>query len=199
MSYLFIYLFDLLGLRSKIVDRFWVVVWKKKETVGTMLCEMNNLEIDWSLFSALMSSFVVSWAQSTDQITICLKYLDHFFFILVTCTSASTCFIILVCLNQVFNKYVINKLCSLATNARLQLRDRTRVHTHDCMTADARQGRSSTGFQARLRPPWEGNTFCVTLDYRQWPCCCHRVCEVSHWFHNLQFRSAPCWWWRQLL
>ena len=29
---------------------------------------MNNLEIDWSLCSALMESFVINWAQSTDKL-----------------------------------------------------------------------------------------------------------------------------------
>ena len=38
---------------------------KKKKTCGIMSCGMNNLEVDWSLCSALMYSFVVDWAQST--------------------------------------------------------------------------------------------------------------------------------------
>ena len=34
-----------------------------------MTCEMTNLEIEWSLCSALMWSFVADWAQSTNQLT----------------------------------------------------------------------------------------------------------------------------------
>ena len=29
-------------------------------------CEMNNLEIEWSLYSAKMKYFVVEWAKSTN-------------------------------------------------------------------------------------------------------------------------------------
>ena len=36
-----------------------------------MTCEMNNLEIVLSLCLALMKSFVVGWAQSTNQLTNC--------------------------------------------------------------------------------------------------------------------------------
>ena len=54
-----------LGLRYEIVDRIWVAVWKKKKKKeeeeekrekirGVMTREMNDLEINWSLFSALM-------------------------------------------------------------------------------------------------------------------------------------------------
>ena len=39
---------------------------KKKKTSGIMTCGMNNLEIDRSLFSALMKSFVGDWAQSSN-------------------------------------------------------------------------------------------------------------------------------------
>ena len=40
-------------LRSVIVDRISFVV-REKETCGIMTCGMNNLEIDYSLFSHLM-------------------------------------------------------------------------------------------------------------------------------------------------
>ena len=33
-----------------------------------MTCEMTNLEIEWSLCSALMYSFVADWAQSTNYL-----------------------------------------------------------------------------------------------------------------------------------
>ena len=36
----------------------------KNMTCGMMTSEMNDLDIEWSLCSALMSSFVVDWAQS---------------------------------------------------------------------------------------------------------------------------------------
>ena len=42
---------------------------KQNITSGMMTCEVNNLEIAWSLCSALMWSFVDDWAQSTYQLT----------------------------------------------------------------------------------------------------------------------------------
>ena len=42
---------------------------KKKVTCGVMTCEMSNLEIEWSLCSALIWSFVDDWAQSTKSLT----------------------------------------------------------------------------------------------------------------------------------
>ena len=38
-------------------------------TCGMMTSEMNDLEIDWSLCSALMQFFVSSWVQSTNLTT----------------------------------------------------------------------------------------------------------------------------------
>ena len=61
-----------LGLRSETVDRIWAVVWEKegeKKTCGITIRGMNNMEIHWSLCSALMQSFVVDRAQSTDLLT----------------------------------------------------------------------------------------------------------------------------------
>ena len=39
---------------------------KKNMTCDMIICEMNDLEIEWSLCSSLMWSFVVDWAQSTN-------------------------------------------------------------------------------------------------------------------------------------
>ena len=39
---------------------------KKNMTYDMMTCEMNNLETEWSLCSALKLFFVADWAQSTD-------------------------------------------------------------------------------------------------------------------------------------
>ena len=36
---------------------------------GYVTCKQNNYETDWSLFSPLISSFVVDWAQNTDWLT----------------------------------------------------------------------------------------------------------------------------------
>ena len=42
---------------------------KKNMTCGMITCGMNNLEIEWSLCLALMSSFLVDWAQTKHQLT----------------------------------------------------------------------------------------------------------------------------------
>ena len=39
-------------------------------TCSIMTCEMNNFEIEWSFCSALMQSFVVDWAQSTNFLSL---------------------------------------------------------------------------------------------------------------------------------
>ena len=48
---------------------FWVPaeykLAEKNMTYGMMTCEMNNLEIEWNLCSAVVYFFVVDWAQST--------------------------------------------------------------------------------------------------------------------------------------
>ena len=49
---------DFTVLRVAKTEQCWVVVWEKeggkKKTCGIMTCGINNLEIDWSLCSALM-------------------------------------------------------------------------------------------------------------------------------------------------
>ena len=39
------------------------------ESCGLMTCTQNNMEMDWSLYSALMYSFVVDLAQTTNKLT----------------------------------------------------------------------------------------------------------------------------------
>ena len=41
----------------------------KNMICGVMTCELNKLEVEWSLCSAVMKPSVVDWAQSTNQLT----------------------------------------------------------------------------------------------------------------------------------
>ena len=44
----------------------WVVFWEN-EACGIMTCGMNNMEMEWCLFSTLIVSWLVLWAQSTTE------------------------------------------------------------------------------------------------------------------------------------